>query len=138
MNKNTYLSIACLSLLTFNPLQANEVQIVAADFTQATDHSWIVKVTLKHQDTGWDHYADGWKIVDATGNELGNRILHHPHVQEQPFTRNLVGIVIPKTVGTVYIEAHDKVHGWTKNRLSVDLSLAKNGHLTVQAVPVAE
>ena len=137
MNKNTYLSIACLTLLTLNNTQANEVQVVAADFTQAKDHSWLVKVTLKHQDTGWGHYADGRKLVDANGNELANRILHHPHIQEQPFTRNLVGVVIPETSSMIYIEAHDKVHGWTKNRLSVDLSLVKNGHLNVQA-PVAE
>ena len=44
-----------------------------------------------HPDTGWDDYADGWRVLDMDGNELGMRVLHHPHVDEQPFTRSLSG-----------------------------------------------
>jgi len=33
---------------------------------------------------------------------------------------------------TGYIEAHDKVHGWSQNRLKVDLGNASGGHLHVE------
>jgi hypothetical protein len=87
--------------------------------------SWTVSVTLQHADTGWDHYADGWRVVTADGKVLGHRTLYHPHVNEQPFTRNLSGITIPAGVNRVFVEAHDKVHGWNTERLEVNLQQAQ-------------
>lgn len=110
---------------------AGEVKIVAAEFSGKGESQWSVSVTLEHEDTGWDHYADAWRVVDVEGNVLGNRELLHPHVDEQPFTRRLSGITVPENVRKVFIEAHDKVHGWTKRRLLVDLASVKNGHLKV-------
>ena len=110
-----------------------EVQILAADLHNSEGNSWSVNVTLKHNDTGWKHYADNWRIVDSKEKVLGNRVLAHPHVTEQPFTRGLSNVEIPKDITTIYIEAHDKVHGWTKNRLKVDIDKAINGRLRVNA-----
>lgn len=47
-----------------------------------------LQVTLSHSDTGWDHYANLWQVFDEAGNLLGERVLLHPHVNEQPFTRS--------------------------------------------------
>ena len=127
MNKQNIVNALTASLFTLvlpNMAQADDVNILAANFRDSGDYHWSVKVTLQHGDTGWDHYADHWRIVDAEGNVLGDRVLHHPHVDEQPFTRGLGDVKIPEGVNTVYIEAHDKVHGWTPNRLKVDLSQA--------------
>jgi hypothetical protein len=76
---------------------------------------------LAHPDTGWDHYADGWEVIDADGNQLGERPLAHPHVEEQPFTRSQSGIVIPDGVTEVYIRARDNVNGWYDDRYPVTL-----------------
>ena len=43
---------------------------------------------------------------------LGKRVLYHPHVNEQPFTRSLHGVKIPPGVGKVTVEAEDSVEGW--------------------------
>lgn len=75
--------------------------------------TWTFDVTLTHGDTGWDDYADGWRILDAAGNELGVRKLAHPHVNEQPFTRSLSGVSIPSDVTEVGIQASDNVGGWS-------------------------
>lgn len=80
---------------------------------QRTDDMWTVLVTLSHPDTGWDHYADGWRIVDADGNQLGMRTLYHPHVAEQPFTRSLTGVRIPAGLTEIFVQAHCKVDGWS-------------------------
>lgn len=69
-------------------------------------------VTVRHADTGWDHYADAWEIVAPDGTVLGVRTLFHPHVDEQPFTRSLTGVKVPAGVDTVTVRARDKVHGW--------------------------
>lgn len=68
-------------------------------------------VTVRHADTGWDHYVDRWEVVAPDGRVLGTRVLQHPHVGEQPFTRSLDGIEIPVAVRDVTLRAHDSVHG---------------------------
>lgn len=83
--------------------------------------AWRFSVTLSHGDTGWDHYADGWGVYLEDGTELGYRVLAHPHVNEQPFTRSLSGVEVPAGVTTVYIVARDKVHGVAKTRVPVSL-----------------
>ena len=79
-------------------------------------------VTVAHGDTGWDHYADRWEVLDGDGKILGTRTLHHPHVNEQPFTRSLSGVEIPDHVTVVTIRAHDRVHGHGGKVVSVDLT----------------
>lgn len=116
------LGTSLIVLALFQPTHANEVEILAADFRPGSDNHWSVNVTLKHGDTGWDHYADNWRVVDVDGKILGDRVLYHPHVNEQPFTRSLNQVKIPKETGFVYIEAHDKLHGWTSKRLKIDLN----------------
>ncbi|MFK7836745.1 MAG: hypothetical protein AB8B60_11030 [Sulfitobacter sp.] len=80
--------------------------------TQKSGDMWRFDVTLTHGDTGWDHYADGWRVLDPQGNELGIRNLAHPHVNEQPFTRSLSGVRIPSGVTEVGIQARDNTTGW--------------------------
>ena len=76
-------------------------------------NTWTFDVTLSHGDTGWEDYADGWRILDASGKELGVRKLAHPHVNEQPFTRSLSGVAIPQNVTEVGIQASDSIGGWS-------------------------
>ncbi len=135
MNKMQKISVPLVGLLFWfsGQLLAGDVKILATEFKQSADNSWSVNVTLEHDDSGWEHYADNWRVVDADGNVLGDRVLYHPHVDEQPFTRSLSAVDLPEGVTTVYIEAHDKVHGWTENRLEVDLSQAVDSKLRVEA-----
>jgi len=78
-------------------------------------------VTLSHPDTGWDHYADGWEVLDADGNSLGLRVLVHPHVAEQPFTRSLSGVSVPDGAPFVYVRARCNVDGWADELFEVRL-----------------
>ncbi|MGI9388723.1 MAG: hypothetical protein ACR2O1_01595 [Boseongicola sp.] len=100
----------------------------AADDATITDvvarndgNSWTFSVTLEHGDTGWDDYADGWRVVADNGAELGLRTLFHPHVNEQPFTRSQSGIAIPDGVTQVYVEARTNADGWGETRFAVEL-----------------
>lgn len=100
-----------------------------ADSPQVTDVRvekvgmlWNIHVTVEHADTGWDHYADGWEVQDANGNVLAYRKLMHPHVEEQPFTRSISGVVIPDGTREIFVKAHCSVDGWASDLVRVELS----------------
>lgn len=86
--------------------------VIEAVTAKQTGQGWTFSVTVRHPDTGWDHYADGWDIQTPDGTQIGYRKLLHPHEQEQPFTRSLGNIEIPDGVDTVIIRAHCSVDGW--------------------------
>ncbi len=102
---------AALCLIT-TPVLAGEAEILDVSGSQIGG-SWRFEVTVRHGDTGWDHYADGWSINTPDGRELGFRKLLHPHVDEQPFTRSLGNVVVPAGVTQVIVRVHDSVHGWS-------------------------
>jgi len=109
---------------------AGEVEVVKVRFEKQSSGSWHVNTTLKHEDSGWSHYADAWRVVDENGKDLGTRTLLHPHENEQPFTRSHT-VQIPEGTTIVYVEAHDKVHGWSKQRVKVDLTRDKGERFEV-------
>ncbi|MFN2349959.1 MAG: hypothetical protein ABR558_10380 [Thioalkalivibrio sp.] len=112
-------STLALSFSSFT-LVADPAEVVSAQL-QERNGTWHVSVTVRHADTGWDHYADAWRVLDGGGRVLGERILHHPHVQEQPFTRSLSGVEIPQGTATVFIQARDNQSGWSPQTLEMDL-----------------
>jgi len=108
------------ALTGLQSISANEVKIVKVK-AEKQRSGWVFHVTLKHDDTGWKHYADEWRVVTEKGKVLAKRTLFHPHENEQPFTRSQGDIQIPADVNVVYVEAHDKVHGWSKQRYKVKI-----------------
>ena len=102
------------------PAWASPTEVVKAVFSRSGD-SWHVSVTLRHADTGWKHYADVWIVETTGGKELGRRVLVHPHVNEQPFTRSDI-VTIPAGITKVQVRAGDKPNGMDSNTVVVDLS----------------
>ncbi len=109
------------SLLLAGSALAEPPRIDHVNARQAADGTWRFDVTISHPDTGWDHYADGWRVLDMDGNELGMRVLVHPHVDEQPFTRSLSGVRIPEGTSKVQVQARDKPGGWNQGTVVIDL-----------------
>ena len=89
---------------------AGEADVVKVKTVKLGDNTFQFDVTVSHDDEGWTHYADKWDIVGPDTTVIGTRTLHHPHVNEQPFTRSLSGVTIGKGIGTVMVRAHDSVH----------------------------
>lgn len=102
-------------LLLAAPALADPPVIDAARVTR----SGTAVVTLLHPDTGWDHYADAWEVLTPDGISLGQRVLAHPHVTEQPFTRSLSGLKIPPDVNQVTIRARCSRDGWVGDSVTV-------------------
>ena len=100
---------------------AGEADVVDVRAVEAANGSWTFHVTLRHDDEGWHHYADAWEVLDADGAVLDTRKLLHPHVDEQPFTRSLSGVIIPDDIDTVAVRGHDSVHGYGGAEMQVSL-----------------
>lgn len=101
---------------------AGEADVEAVKATKAADGTWRFDVTVRHADTGWDHYANRWDVLAPDGTVLGTRTLLHPHENEQPFTRSLSGVSIPGGLRSVTIRANDSVHGVGGREIAVGLS----------------
>ncbi len=115
------ISIMLLFLLTSGVVWAGEADVVDVRVENRGDRIFTFFVTLRHDDQGWDHYANKWEIVAPDGRLLGTRVLVHPHVEEQPFTRSLGGIKIEPDIQQVTIRAHDSVHGYGGKTMIVEL-----------------
>lgn len=107
----------------FNPdLEYAQVKFVSA--AKSVNGTWSFSVTIRHEDEGWDHYADLWVITDPeTGDVLGERVLAHPHVNDQPFIRSLSGVVLPEGQRFLEFSAKCTRHGYEGRRILVDLEM---------------
>lgn len=115
--------LAALFIVAVSPPAslAGEADVISVDITRAGDGTLRFDVTVRHADSGWDHYADRWEVLGPDGEVLATRTLAHPHVGEQPFTRSLSGVKVPEGVGRVTLRAHDSVHGYGGASVARDL-----------------
>jgi hypothetical protein len=100
-------------------VSGGEVEIV--NVKVSCSGSCTFSVTLKHADEGWQHYANQWDVMTMDDKLLKSRVLFHPHVDEQPFTRSLSGVQIPAGVTRVKIRAKDLKHGYSSDEYTVDI-----------------
>jgi len=94
--------------------------------------NWTFMVTVSHPDKGWDDYADGWDIVlpdetviKADESSPFTRLLLHPHVGEQPFSRSQSGLSIPTDIRLLKVRAHDLAAGFGGREVTVDLNKSR-------------
>jgi predicted DNA-binding protein with PD1-like motif len=108
--RRTLLALCPAIILTATSAFAGEADVTAVAVRDAAG-TYTFSVTVRHDDKGWEHFADNWEVVAMDGTVIATRTLFHPHVNEQPFTRSLGGVRVPAGTKEVRIRAHDKVHG---------------------------
>ncbi len=101
-----------LALVMGGLAMASDAEVVGVKITPDGSGTYRFDVTVQHPDTGWEAYADRWEVLAPDGTVLGTRVLAHPHVSEQPFTRSLSGVAIPVDIEEVIVRARDSVDGW--------------------------
>ena len=97
--------------------------VLGTRWQQTDADTYTVHATVRHDDNGWDNYANIFQVVpvgDSSQVSNGVRELLHPHDNEQPFTRSQRGV---QAVGQVRVEAADNVEGW--GGTVIELSLAE-------------
>ncbi len=106
---------------------AGEADVVKVRISKERAGTYRFHVTVRHDDASWKHYADKWDVVAPDGKILGTRVLLHPHELEQPFTRSLSGVRVPRGVSCVTVRAHDKVHGYGGAVVTVEVPRKRQG-----------
>ena len=66
-------------------------------------------------------YADAFRVAGKNGQVYGERVLLHDHAGEQPFTRDLYGVVIPVGIRVVVVQARDHKNGYGGKSVEVAL-----------------
>jgi hypothetical protein len=118
MKFSHFLFLGCLLLASVT--YAGEADVIAVDVKNEGNNKYTFSVTVFHKDEGWDHFADKWDVVTPDGTVLGTRTLLHPHVNEQPFTRSLSFIKIPKNIQKIAIRAHCSIHAYGGKTVTMD------------------
>ena len=103
------------------PAPAGEADVLEVDLSCDSEKICSLDVTVRHADEGWEHYANRWEVLSPDGEILATRVLAHPHVEEQPFTRSLEDVQIPVDLDEVVIRAHDLVHEYGGLEVVVEL-----------------
>ena len=116
--KSIYIFVACLLLMS-TAAYAGEADVIEVKVRRIAGDTYNFDVTVHHADEGWKHYANKWDVTAPDGTVVGTRILAHPHVDEQPFTRSLAGVKIPRNIDAVTVRAHDLVHGYGGKTVTV-------------------
>ena len=100
---------------------AGEPSVVSAVIERTGRDTYIVHASIRHADEGWSHYADKCDVLAPDGTVLSTRVLMHPHVDEQPFTRSQPEIVIAREITSVTVRAHDNIHGYGSKTVTIDV-----------------
>lgn len=103
---------------TSSTANADYPDVLAAELTGDGD-SYSLSVTMSSEYDTPDRYADGWRVLDPEGNELGAWELGHDHAGEQPFTRTQSGLEIPEDVSEVTVEGRDQANGYGGGTVTV-------------------
>lgn len=104
---------ACTVAIAAEPVAQRFPDVVAARVRFAADrtrHDFDVTISSPYDSP--ERYADAFRIMSADGTVLGERSLLHDHADEQPFTRELHGVVIPADLRQVTIQARDRLNGY--------------------------
>ena len=113
--------LAALSVFGAGEATAGKASVVKATASQGAGGVDSFSATVAHADTGWKHYADKFEVLTPDGTVLATRILVHPHVDEQPFTRDLGNVKIPAGITSVIVRAWDNVHKAGEKTFTVKL-----------------
>ncbi len=105
--------VLLLSALLLSPAAAlaGEADVIRARSTCSEDLVCSFQATIKHDDEGWKHYANAFEVLLPNSEVVATRVLRHPHVKEQPFTRSIEEVKLPAGTSEVIIRARDSVHG---------------------------
>jgi hypothetical protein len=112
--------LIAIIMFVSSPAIAGKADVVGVE-VKRDGETFSFDVTISSDETGWEKYADKWDVVAPDGTVLGTRVLAHPHVDEQPFTRSLDGVVVPAGVSEVTIRARDSVEGYGGKQMIVKL-----------------
>lgn len=95
--------------------------VVAVQVRASGAESYDFDVTISSPYDTPRRYADAFRVTGKDGKVFGERKLLHDHADEQPFTRDLHGVVIPRGVRAIVVQARDQQFGYGGKSVEVML-----------------
>jgi hypothetical protein len=105
-----------------NPRQEQQFPDIVAVKVRATGADLFdFDVTVSSPYDTPARYADGFRVTTLSDQVLGERKLLHDHQDEQPFTRDLHGVRIDKSIKRVVVQGRDQRFGYGGKSFQVAL-----------------
>ncbi len=120
--------ITAIILLNSSCLFAGEVLVNCEKVLHRGGDLYTFYISVSHEDEGWEHYANRFELLNEEKQIFATRVLRHPHVNQQSFTRDIT-IMLKQPISEFIVRAHDSVHGYgseTQCNLQELLNHAKN------------
>lgn len=95
--------------------------IIAAKVESRGQETFDFDVTVSSPYDTPRRYADAIRVVGQDGTVYGERKLLHDHADEQPFTRDLHGVKVPRGVRLVIVQGRDLQFGYGGKTIKVAL-----------------
>lgn len=122
LRKLSILTALTVSLFSASNLaSAGKADVVKVTYHKLSSGNYNFHVSIQHDDSGWDHYANRWEILDLQGNILAVRDLRHPQLDKDTYQKTKNNIEIPEGIRTVQVRAHDIMHGYGGHVMTVEL-----------------
>jgi hypothetical protein len=86
--------------------------VLAVEVRAAGSDRFSFDVTVSSPYDTSRRYADGFRVTGRDQQVYGERKLLHDHQHEQPFTRDLYDVSIPRAVTKVSVQARDRHYGY--------------------------
>jgi len=113
-------ALFALALAAVTPAYAGDADVTHVAVRQVGG-LFDLDITIRSKDTGWERYADRIEALAPDGAVLGTRVLDHPHQDEQPFTRDLSQLNVPRGIARLTVRVHFKPTGFDGATMSVAL-----------------
>lgn len=113
--------LAAFAAWAADPALQKFPDVVAATAQARGADTFDFDVTVSSPYDTPQRYADAFRVLGKNGTVLGERILLHDHAGEQPFTRDLYGVRIPRGIRTVTVQARDQQYGYGGKTVEVVL-----------------
>ncbi len=95
-----------------NTTEQKYPDVLAVKIRAQTAGRFDFDVTVSSPYDSPHRYADAFRVAGRDGQVYAERKLLHDHAGEQPFTRDLYGVTIPRGVRTVVVQARDQKYGY--------------------------
>ncbi|XGI82960.1 hypothetical protein ACEU6E_06655 [Halorutilales archaeon Cl-col2-1] len=100
-------------------LDLAEANVMEVEYSASGSGAYGFDVTLYHDDSGEEAYANWWQVETTGGERLGRRDLLHAHGTRE-FTRSET-VEVPMGTRYVVVRGHDETHGYGGRAAVVDL-----------------
>lgn len=121
MKKKIFCLFCLVYLFATGKLNASEADVLDVEVIDKGDNRYTFNVTIRHEDTGWDHYADRWEILNLQEEIIAVRSLRHPHMKQESFTRSLPFVPVHQDTKEIKVRAHCSVDGFTGKQVVIKL-----------------